>query len=196
MIAIPAPDLMLYVTALDPFVPQHPRHGTVVEPLCPRSKVICQSCRRQDHFAFQNHARPRGIESGAKIGTALVQGIQKNPICLQCTHHLGQRVYIRFGFPPGTCVPRVIININPDTATVTTAHNTSHSMQSAGQIAIKIELVAFIHADARVRLPQHDTVIATKFPVSFIQKTIHRITSGPEVVKLLIPDHDKTAGII
>ena len=60
-------------------------------------------------------------------------------------------------------------------AAVELAHDVAQARQPAGHVAVEIELVALVHADARIGVPEHDAVVAAELPLAVVEKGVHRV---------------------
>ena len=122
VIVVPAPDLVLHVTPLEPLVPQHARGFAVTKPLCPGGMVIVYVLQRHGIFAFQDDPGPRGIQPGAEVRSALAHRVQEDPVRLQRSHQLGQHVEVGRTLAARAHVPGIVVNVNLDPPAVESAH--------------------------------------------------------------------------
>ena len=55
--------------------------------------------------------------------------------------------------PARADIPRIVVEVNSDIVFVELAHNVAHAFQSAGHVAVKIELIPLVHSDAWIGVP-------------------------------------------
>src|SRR5208282_4300447 len=72
----------------------------------------------------------------------------------------------------------------------------ANALEATGHVAVKIELIPLIHSDARIGMPQYDTVVAAKFDFPVSEKGVHPVATGVPVIERFIAHHQEAAGVI
>jgi len=151
--------LMLNMTVLEPFVAQHAGRFAVVEPLRPGGVMIVDVLERQRPFSLQNHPGPRPVEPAAEFAGPLVHRVEKDAVGLDSGDQFGQHLQIVLWLPARPGVPRVVVNEDFHVAAVASAAEVAQAVQAARHVAVEIELVAIVHANPRIGVPQDEAVV-------------------------------------
>ena len=83
--------------------------------------------QRHGPLALENHARPRGVEPGARSGAALAHGIQEDAVGIDRPHHVDQGVDVRLSLAPRADVPRVVIDVDSHAMAVELPRHVAHA---------------------------------------------------------------------
>ena len=158
--------------------------------------MIANVLQRHGVLALKNDSPPRLFQAGAQIGPAFAHGVQENAVRLDLADQRAERDRVRDIFAPRARIPGIVVNVNPDAAAVELAHDGAKAMQTAGQVAVKIKLIALVHANARIGVPEHNAVVAAEFAPAVFKKRFDPVAAGAPVVERFVAGHQKTAGVI
>ena len=156
--------------------------------------MIVQALQRHGAFAFQDHPGTGRVQPGAELGRAFGHGVEEDAVHLQVTHQLDQRLQVGLAFAPRAGVPGIVVNIDPGAAFLDRGDGASQAGQSARHVAIEIELIAVVHADARVGVPEHEAVVAAELAEAVVQELMDPVGAAARIVEGLVAHHDEAAG--
>jgi len=156
--------------------------------------MIVDVLQRQSPFALQNHTGPRRVKPGPKFTSASVHRVKEDAVGLDGGDQFGERLYIVRSLPARAGVPRVVVNENFHVEPVASAAELAQAVQPARHVAVEIELVAIVHANPRVGMPQHKAVVATELAPAVVEERIRRVGARERIVERLVAHHQKTAG--
>ena len=182
VVTVPAPDVVLHVPRLVEMGLEHPRHVRVGVPLRPRHRVGAQVVQGELGFGLQRQARVGREQRVDQRGIGLLERVEEDPVEVEVGDDRGQLRRIRAA-APGAGVPRVEVAEHPDARGVQGVHEGPQ----AGHLPVVIPLVAAIHPDHGVGVPQHHPVEAAEPCACVGEQPLGGERPGLEVVEQLVP---------
>ena len=132
--------------------------------------MIVDVLERQRPFSLQNHPGPRPVEPAAEFAGPLVHRVEKDAVGLDSGDQFGQHLQIVLWLPARPGVPRVVVNEDFHVAAVASAAEVAQAVQAARHVAVEIELVAVVHANPRIGVPEHKAVVAAKLALAVVEE--------------------------
>ena len=118
---------------------------------------------------------------------------RKIPSTSRRPHQIHKGVDVGLALPARGCVPGVVVDVNARSPRLDGRDDRTEPAQPAWQVAVKVELVALVYADAWVSMPEHQTIEPAKLAEAVVEKRVERVAAGPAVVDSLVAHHHERA---
>lgn len=168
VVGVPAVDEVELVAGFEPFIAEDARCMGIGEPLGPGEVVCGDVFYGQGEFTFEDGAGFGGLELAGEAGVPVGHGIEEDAVGIESLEHEGQGFGVGAGFALGSGIPGVVIDEDAGIGVVALADEFTEAEDAAGHIAIEVELVTGVGADAGVGVPEDDGIVAAEvFPGGF-----------------------------
>jgi hypothetical protein len=123
-----------------------------------------------------------------------VHGIQEDAVDSEPVHQGLEHILVRSLFPASAAVPGVVVDEHAYSAPVAVGDELTQPPQAAGHVPVEIHLIAFVHPDPRIRVPQDQDVVATELFEAVIEEPVEGVAPGPRVVDPAVVEESEVAG--
>ena len=70
------------------------------------------------------------------------------------------------------------------------------AFQSAGQVAVEIELIPRVNSNSGIGMPKNNTVVAAKVALGLVQKFMDLVSAAAAIVEPFVACHEKSTRVI
>jgi len=164
------------------------------DPVVPAESAPSDGFVANFELRFESHAVSGGDGSGAEVGGNAFESVEVDAVGADFFQELRERDPGRGGFFAGAGIPGEDGEKNFDVVAVKIVDELFESGEAAGKIAEEIELVAVVHADVGIDVPEEDGVDGAEAALGFGEEFFGRVAAGFGIVDGAVPDEKLDLG--
>ena len=148
-------------------------------PLQPTARHRVQRTERRRSLRIEHDVGIGALQRLAESRRIHGDGVQEHPVGADRRDDPGQRLAVgtSLRLAPGTGVPRVVVHEHAHAAGVRALHQLAQRRQTAGHVAIHVELVAPVDPQPRIGLPQQHEVVAAELALAIVQDLVNTVAA-------------------